>query len=315
MTSHAHAKIVGDTLFSRLTANLKKTTISTNLTQDILETAADMFLYVNTCPPTEFPHMLNYVSLNIRNLPIGENLLTLNRLRIMSITNQLYFESAFRNIMKKIFDTWPSKIKDVEALLYGKDSSESSDSNNSILSVSETDYLSKLVNHPVHIIDENNNYNPSSLIPFCGFGRNLEAEGTKVRKFSIAVCNNFEKILRNDQVCYQLDPNNFFNNYKKESDLKKGLFLMIDDNKDLQYSFQHQKKENIEGGFARFLTQEKGDSRIYFNDLDSFQFSPGLRYNLDALLLMLQTTILTLKKKSENAMLNIQVSKKRGVVI
>ena len=43
----------------------------------------------------------------------------------------------------------------------------------------ESEKLSKLSNHPVHLIDENGDLSPTALIPFCDLGGDMSAMGVK----------------------------------------------------------------------------------------------------------------------------------------
>ena len=49
-----------------------------------------------------------------------------------------------------------------------------------------------IINHPVHIVDENNSLSPSAFIPFCEFGGDMSALGVKIDQFSVPVCNSFK---------------------------------------------------------------------------------------------------------------------------
>ena len=46
-------------------------------------------------------------------------------------------------------------------------------------------------NHPVHIMDTTGNLSPSAFIPFCAWGGDMEALGTRVPNFSLPVCSAF----------------------------------------------------------------------------------------------------------------------------
>ena len=89
----------------------------------------------------------------------------------------------------------------------------------------------KISNHPVHIMD-NNQLSPSAFIPFCDLAGNSTSMGVKIDEFSVPVCNSFEAIILNDQLCYQID----VNKYRTGSDdeMKEGLKLILDYNEDRQ---------------------------------------------------------------------------------
>ena len=91
--------------------------------------------------------------------------------------------------------------------------------------------MRKIINHPVHILDEQKKLSPSAFIPFCEFGGNMSTMGAKNNKFEIPVCNSFEAKILNDQLCYEVDPNRF---RSSTSDLKQGLKFYVDINQDRQ---------------------------------------------------------------------------------
>ena len=106
----------------------------------------------------------------------------------------------------------------------------------SVLKTSQ--HIHRISNHPVHILDENGNLSPSSFIPFCQFGE--KALGTKIKQFPVPVCNIFSPKIFNDQLCYEVDVNQFKASFSAKN-LKKGLLFFIDNNEDRQYSWM--KKE------------------------------------------------------------------------
>ena len=93
-----------------------------------------------------------------------------------------------------------------------------------------------ITNHPVHIVDLDKNTSPSSFIPFCEFGGNMSALGTKIEQLSVPVCNSFKARVLNDQLCYEVDLNKIISRPLTTKDLKLGLALLIDENKERQYN-------------------------------------------------------------------------------
>ena len=84
-----------------------------------------------------------------------------------------------------------------------------------------------------HIINEENGMTNSAMIPFCEFGGNMSVMGIKMDQFDDPVCNSFRPIIVLDQLCYQVDPNE----YKNKIDLIEGdisLSLFIHYNEDRQ---------------------------------------------------------------------------------
>ena len=123
--------------------------------------------------------------------------------------------------------------------------------------------LSKVSNHPVHMIDRNGSLSPSAFIPFCSFGGDFHAMGTQHSNFKLPVCNSFKATVKDDQICYQMD----LDQYKNESDLVKqlqvGLVLYLDYNEDKQLTV------------AR---NEGNDAHVYMDTISTMMISFNLIY-------------------------------------
>ena len=94
--------------------------------------------------------------------------------------------------------------------------------------------LHRVTNHPVHIIDDKGALSPSSFIPFCSFGEDMDVMGTKLKEFEIPICNSFRAKIKSDQLCYELDLQKLKNNSLIKEQLQFGLFLVLDYNEDRQ---------------------------------------------------------------------------------
>lgn len=94
--------------------------------------------------------------------------------------------------------------------------------------------LHRVTNHPVHIIDDKGALSPSSFIPFCSFGEDMDVMGTKLKEFEIPICNSFRAKIKRDQLCYELDLQKLKNNSLIKEQLQFGLFLVLDYNEDRQ---------------------------------------------------------------------------------
>ena len=103
--------------------------------------------------------------------------------------------------------------------------------------------LKKMINHPVHIIDQDNNLYPTALVPFCEFSGNMSVMGVKINQFDVPVCNSFRPKIIRDQLCYTVDPNG----YKHKIDLKGELTisLFIHYNEDRQVEDTNSSMEHI----------------------------------------------------------------------
>ena len=102
--------------------------------------------------------------------------------------------------------------------------------------------IHKITNHPVHIIDEEGKLSPSAFIPFCGFGGNMSIMGVKIDQFAVPVCNHFKAKVLNDQLCYEVDPNEF-KYIVSDKNFNQGLEFYVDINEDRYYR-QYPKKES-----------------------------------------------------------------------
>ena len=88
-------------------------------------------------------------------------------------------------------------------------------------------------NHPVHLRDEDGKLSPTALIPFCDIGGNLSAMGVRIDHFDVPVCNSFKAKLVKDQLCYEVDPNDYIPKNRKDAS-HLDLVLIIDYNEDRQ---------------------------------------------------------------------------------
>ena len=96
--------------------------------------------------------------------------------------------------------------------------------------------VQKVTNHPVHSVNEDGIYSPTALIPFCDFGGNMAATGIKIDQFSVPVCNSFKPKVFHEQLCYEMEPNNYIQNRDLRHIMHSGLTLIISYNEDRQYT-------------------------------------------------------------------------------
>ena len=98
--------------------------------------------------------------------------------------------------------------------------------------------LQTVTNHPVHILNDEGNFSPSSFVPFCSFGG--EFLGKKIDGFEIPVCDIFKPRNYLDQLCYETNLQGLkdSNSQKLAKQLKTGLTLVFDYNEERQsYKF------------------------------------------------------------------------------
>ena len=87
-----------------------------------------------------------------------------------------------------------------------------------------------LMNHPVHILDDDDNLSPSSFIPFCSFQGSPDLLSRDYGNFSLPVCNSFKKRILNGKLCYQIDVKTIINETSAAGLQKGGLSLLVDAN-------------------------------------------------------------------------------------
>ena len=100
-----------------------------------------------------------------------------------------------------------------------------------------------MINHPVHIIDDEGKLMPSAFIPFCFLGTNMSSLGTKMDKFSLPVCTKFKRVMLEGHLCYKLDLQRQGHFMKGE---ENGLTFLLDYNEDKSLnepSFNNGKKD------------------------------------------------------------------------
>ena len=97
--------------------------------------------------------------------------------------------------------------------------------------------LQKVTNHPPHLVDGDGNLSPTALIPFCSFKEDMSMIGEKINQFSVPVCNIFRSKILQDQLCYEVDPNEYIQRGNGKN-VKSGLHLslFIHTNEERQFS-------------------------------------------------------------------------------
>ena len=93
--------------------------------------------------------------------------------------------------------------------------------------------LQKVTNHPVHIIGEDNELNPTALIPLCEFSGNMSVMGVKIDQFDVPVCNSFSPKIVKDQLCFTVNPNKYKKSVKDQGELSLTLFMNLNEERQL----------------------------------------------------------------------------------
>ena len=94
------------------------------------------------------------------------------------------------------------------------------------------------------MIDKNGSLSPSAFIPFCSFGGDFDAMGANYSNFKVPVCNSFQPIVRDEQICYELDLEKYKNELDLVKQLQEGLVLYLDYNEDKQLTVEKNKENS-----------------------------------------------------------------------
>ena len=125
------------------------------------------------------------------------------------------------------------------------------------------------VRHPVHFLTKDGNMSPSAFIPFCEFGGNISVMSVNIEPFKVPVCNSFQEVILNNQLCYEVDLNRFSNLENIERELKIGFIFMMDYNEDRQITFgQDDKTVDPSSYSSKFVEySDTGHAVIYLDTI------------------------------------------------
>ena len=127
--------------------------------------------------------------------------------------------------------------------------------------------LQTVSNHPVHILNGNGNFSPSSFIPFCYFGE--EFIGARIKEFEIPVCNIFVPRIHLDQLCYEANLQDLKDGQKMEKQLEMGLTLVLDYNEERQnYNVMKQNESQT----MNVLYPHNNDASIFLDTISLLNF-------------------------------------------
>ena len=123
-----------------------------------------------------------------------------------------------------------------------------------------------IINHPVHILTKENKMSPSAFIPFCEFGGNMSAMGVKIAQFDVPVCNSFQAKILNDQLCYEVDLNEFSDPSNIDKELELGFNFIMDYNEDRQISFLDFTRQKKHGLAKNIVEHDKNKHAFVYLD-------------------------------------------------
>ena len=101
----------------------------------------------------------------------------------------------------------------------------------------------------------------------------MSSMGIKINQFDVPVCNSFQAKILNDQLCYEVDLNEFTSKDNIDHDLKLGLYLILDYNEDRQITFGKNVSEKRDVGLANSITEldDNKNALIYLNTIGKFR--------------------------------------------
>ena len=261
--------------FEKMSNLLNATDISDkaiDLSREDIIKGANFFIFLNSCPANEkdSKNLKDLYGFFINLEPWNP---TISGMILYTINHMKKAPEDFRNISHKLLKYFASKLG-FQYILPGDTETifnKEFDIPKKLLSVQDKNVFKMVSNHPVHILDKDKNRSPSSLIPFCAFGNDMEAMGTKIEGFDLPVCNSFEEKVRNDQLCYEIDLNKYIKDkHDIENKLKEGLVLIMDLNEDRQLKEFWPKKNESEKETA--ASQEDKTFEIHLDTISKIIF-------------------------------------------
>ena len=142
-----------------------------------------------------------------------------------------------------------------------KSSSKKAAKESSQVGKSEDEHL--MINHPVHIMTKGNKMSQSAFIPFCDFGGNMSAMGVTIDQFGVPVCNSFQARVRNDQLCYEVDLNNFSDKNNLKNEINFGFNFLMDYNEDRQVIFEQNTSKAKLMGLAKSVASSDQNQHAF----------------------------------------------------
>ena len=122
----------------------------------------------------------------------------------------------------------------------------------------------EMSNHPVHIVNKNNQLQPSALIPFCSYGGNSNILGEQIGEFSSPVCTAFKPTLFRGRRCYSLNLNEHSveENLTIRSGSSNGLAFLVDSNVDLHFGHFQRKSIDKQASLNDFRDKINNQNQI-----------------------------------------------------
>ena len=255
-----------------------------NITSTDLDNAAEMFVYLLICPHTEdwmqwFRSWHQFYDTHYTTQPPDKIVLTRNRIMktLPPSDNKVWARNIFKNVITLLNLNHEHIKKILPNGMWNESFQDDGDDWTRFGFGSEATLVAEHTNHPVHILNPKSQLSPSAFIPFCDFGGNMSTMGVKIDQFAVPVCNSFQAKILNDQLCYEVDLNNFSNKSNIDKELKQGFSLIMDYNEDRQITFDQLKREEQEFSLSGQNTVvEDSNDQIVQNEANIYLDTIGL---------------------------------------
>ena len=134
--------------------------------------------------------------------------------------------------------------------------------------------ISRVSNHPVHMVDEEGNVNPSSFIPFCSFGDNQFFNNLSDYnpELGMPVCDKFSPTLLDGRLCYRVTMDSFGQDITTQSGRGSGFNFIMDYNAE-RMEQDIEQQQHIENREAMIYIETIGNKTDYKLGLSSAKLS------------------------------------------
>ena len=86
--------------------------------------------------------------------------------------------------------------------------------------------------------------------------------GVKIDQFDVPVCSSFQAKILNDQLCYEVDLNAYYDKNNIENQLKLGFHFLLDYNEDRQVTSDQMITET-KVGLAKSVSSSDEDQQAF----------------------------------------------------
>ena len=97
----------------------------------------------------------------------------------------------------------------------------------------------------------------------------MSAMGVMIDQFNHPVCNSFQAKIMNDQLCYEVDLNAYYDENNIKNQLKLGFHFLMDYNEDRQVALDQNISETNNDGLAKSVSSSDQiqDAFIYLDTI------------------------------------------------